>query len=140
VQELDDGEEFCPICNAINNPGAAELECGHFVALSWESELHWTHPMIDKLIKEIEMIQEIIANYEQIYDTVHKQFYDVFNPDNNSTCDVLSKILPNHQLKYGNSEGGGVSWYLDNISILHETIIRLEDLKQQFNNTINETK
>jgi hypothetical protein len=96
--------------------------------------------MIDELIKEIEMIQEIIANYEQISDTVHEQFYDVFNPANNSTCDVLSKILPNNQLKYGNSEGGGISWYLDKIIILQETMIRLEDFKQQFIDSINETK
>ena len=140
MQELDNGEEFCPICNAINNPGAAELECDHFVALSWEGELFWTHPMIDKLIKEIELIQEIIVNREQISDTVHDQFYDVFKPDYNSTCDLLTEILPNNKLKYGNSEGGGVTWYLEKISILHETMIRLENFKQKFIDPINETK
>jgi len=41
MKELEEGDEACPICNAINNVAAAEIRCNHFVALCWENELHW---------------------------------------------------------------------------------------------------
>jgi len=129
--ELNEGEEICPICSAINNPGAAEFGCDHFVAIIWEGELHWTHPMIDELITEIELIQEIIIDNEHLFNIVDDQLFNALDPNCHKSHDALFNILTDNQIKFGNSEGGGSTCYVESKNNLSDTLVVLNAFKQK---------
>jgi len=140
MKELEEGEELCPICSEINNPGALEFGRNHFVAMQLEGQLHWTNPKVDELITEIESIQEIIADNEHLFEIVDDKLYDILNPDFNLSHDILIEMLPSNQIKYGDSEGGGSTIYMENVDALDEIMFRLKELKQRVISLFNEKK
>jgi len=40
AEELEEGQEICPICGEINLPGACET-CGHYVGMLWDGFPTW---------------------------------------------------------------------------------------------------
>jgi len=44
LDELEDGEEFCPICRRLNQPGADDT-CEHYLGTAWDSTLMWGEPV-----------------------------------------------------------------------------------------------
>lgn len=134
MKELEEGDEACPICNAINNLAAAEIRCNHFVALCWENELHWVDTSLEGLIKLIELIQDLIAD-KDYSEMANDEIYLLWDPNLNSICDILRSILyvrlimTNIENDTYLSSGGGTLWYLEKSDIIDEKTTLLNSLR-----------
>ncbi len=137
MKELNEGEEICPICKMINNPGFNEIHCPHYLALLWEGEIHWPQPIIEKLLMEIREIQEILFSHEQLgftkSDTIFKALDPEFNSPTNSLFDLINEI----QIIYENREDNGSSIYIDDISLLKSKLLNLIEFKLNLTNKIS---
>lgn len=41
-EELEEGFEYCPLCNRLNQPGAMD-HCDHYVGSYWDGEIIWSN-------------------------------------------------------------------------------------------------
>lgn len=48
--ELEDGQEICPVCGAVNWPGAEDV-CSHYLWNHWDNEIIWAIPSGSDLVQ-----------------------------------------------------------------------------------------
>jgi hypothetical protein len=56
-RELEEGQEYCPICGRLNLPGASDT-CGHHVALVWDAQI----------TSEIDEMRALIDAWQELAD------------------------------------------------------------------------
>jgi hypothetical protein len=136
MKELEEGEEYCPVCKKINNPGAVKFNCSHFIALQFEGELHWSHPLIDELFGEISEIQEFLDSKTDLSFLEGDELFEAIDPYFNTSIDALENLLASIPISYGNSEIVGSTWYLEDKTLLSNMLQKLNDFKLKIINTI----
>jgi hypothetical protein len=135
MREVEEGEEVCPICRKINNPGAQEFSCSHIICLQWEGDLTWTDGNLQEVIDLVDSIKDLLSSEE---DEIKEEsgLYGILSPDYYSTADSI-QILLGDNLIAGNpienetylSSGSGTLWYLSKMEVLDEIIETLTKFK-----------
>lgn len=63
-RELEEGEEYCPICERLNFPGAMDA-CEHYFGNCWDGEIMWSNDAFDVFSKAwselVQMIEEEVG-------------------------------------------------------------------------------
>jgi hypothetical protein len=125
--ELEIGTEFCPICNAINTPSAAEFNCNHFIAMYWESELHWCNSELEQIVELVDIVQGRLENdYRPQSDDI--ELSAVFEIGYMNTADVISDVLANRLRKTDvkSDNGDYIHWYMSEVDYLDKLINRIK--------------
>jgi hypothetical protein len=124
--ELEIGTEYCPICNALNNPAAAEFNCNHFIGMYWENELHWSNSQLEQLIDLVDFVQGRLESNPNSH-SEDKDLSSIFEIGYTNTADVISEILGDRirKTEVKSDNGEYIHWYIGEIEFLDKLIDRL---------------
>jgi hypothetical protein len=141
MKELDDGEELCPFCGCINNPGLENV-CIHFIALIWEGELNWETEEIRIIFENIEEIQQLIDedNTNTPLTDRQKELCSLLGIKN-SPSDILFELCGT-DIRLGSklenetflSSGSGTTLYIKNLELLKSRAEEFRSLKAKLMN------
>jgi hypothetical protein len=134
--ELNEGDERCPICSKINNPGAFDFSCHHFVALELEDSLHWIQPpALETLIEEVEAIQSILESNPEILEKDEDELMASIDPESFSAHSAVSNLLSEDVITIDRSsvddELSGYSWYLPDFKIITQRLNEIRQLRSK---------
>jgi hypothetical protein len=140
--ELNEGEERCPICSKINNPGELDFSCNHFVALELEDSLHWIQPpALEELIEEVEAIQSILESNPEILEKDEDELMASIDPESYSAHSAISNLLSKEVITIDRSsvddELSGYSWYLPDFKIITQRLHEITELRRELEESLN---
>lgn len=143
-RELEEGEEYCPICERRNFPGACET-CEHYFGNCWDGEIMWARKlfssfdrawselgrMIENELPSVHSDPLLFCRSVALQDQLSAEFLDeeLLQSRASSALEQLVDFSPGESRETdGMLSGSGYSLYLESAQPVDELVARIHAL------------